>query len=399
MTKLRMITAGESHGKGHLAILEGLPSGLPLSEEDINKHLARRQKGYGRGDRMKIETDKVEFLSGVRHGLTMGSPVTLFVKNKDWENWQDVMSASPVDLTNPEIQEKMEEKKIEFVRPGHADLSGTLKYQQPDIRNVLERSSARETSARVAVGGLCMTFLSQFGINVFSHIVRIGPAGHTEYLVPKNFEEVRERAENSPVRCADPDLEQEMINAIDAAKEEGDTLGGLIQIVVTGLPVGLGSYVHWDRKLDGRLSQAIMSIPAIKSVEMGLGKRVSEIPGSNVHDEITPQNLNGHFFRKTNNAGGLEGGMTNGEPLIIHAAMKPIPTLKKPLESVNFKTGEVHTAHYERSDVCAVPAAGVVCESMTSYVIADALMEKLGGDSLKEMLINAENYKQLCQMR
>lgn len=389
---LRYLTSGESHGKGLTSIIEGMPAGLEISADYINKHLARRQKGYGRGGRMEIETDTAEILSGIRHGKTIGSPISLFIRNKDWENWQDVMSIENIDLTDETIQAKMLEKQIDFVRPGHADLYGTLKYQFEDIRNVLERSSARETAARVAIGAICLKLLEAFNISIFSHITKIGSAKTNTTLTELNIEQAKILAENSPVRCIDKNTEQLMIHEIDNAKEAGDTLGGMIQIIATGLPVGLGSYVHWDKRLDATIAQAIMSIPAIKSIEIGMGSKVASLPGSNVHDEIFPKDASGHYTYETNNAGGIIGGMSTGAPIIINAAMKPIPTLKKPLRSINFKTGEQHVAHYERSDVCATPAAGIVCESMLAITLATALLEKVGGDSLNESKTNYNNY-------
>lgn len=390
---LRYLTSGESHGKGLTSIIEGMPAGLEISAEYINKHLARRQKGYGRGGRMQIETDMVEIHSGIRHGKTIGSPISLFIKNKDWENWQDVMSVNEIDLTDENIQAKMLEKQIDFVRPGHADLYGTLKYQHEDIRNVLERSSARETAARVAIGAVCLKLLEEFNINIFSHITRIASAKLNTIITEENIQQAKILAENSPVRCIDKNTEQLMIHEIDNAKEAGDTLGGMIQIIATGLPIGLGSYVHWDRRLDANIAQSIMSIPAIKSVEVGMGSKVADLPGSSVHDEIFPKDESGHYTYETNNAGGIIGGMSTGAPIVINAAMKPIPTLKKPLRSINIKTGEEHVAHYERSDVCATPAAGIVCEAMLAITLASALLEKFGGDSLNEIKTNYNNYK------
>ncbi|MGD9581416.1 MAG: chorismate synthase [Vampirovibrionia bacterium] len=389
---MKFLTSGESHGKGLTSILEGLPAGLEITEEYINNKLLRRQKGYGRGGRMLIETDKAEIFSGVRHGKTIGSPIALLIRNKDWENWQQVMSINPVDLTDNVIQEKMQEKQIDFVRPGHADLSGTIKYQHDDIRNVLERSSARETAARVALGAICSKFLEEFNIKIFSHITKINNAKLNTNSNNIDIEKAAITAENSPVRCIDKDTEQLMIHEIDNARESGDTLGGMIQIIASGLPIGLGSYVHWDRRLDAMIAQHIMSIPAIKSIEIGMGSNVAVEPGSLVHDEIFPADNAIKFKRKTNNAGGIEGGMSNGEPLVINAAMKPIPTLKKPLRSINLKTKEEHIAHYERSDVCAVPAAGVVCEAMLAIALTSAFIEKFGGDSIEELKTNYNNY-------
>ena len=396
---LRFLTAGESHGKNLTAIIEGIPSGLEVTEEDINKHLSRRQKGYGRGGRMQIETDKVQINSGIRHGKTIGSPVSFTIENKDWQNWQEVMSSSPIDLTDERINEKMQQKQIDHVRPGHADLSGTLKYDHSDIRNVLERSSARETAARVAIGALCLKFLQEFDIDIFSHVLTISSVEVDLNKIPDDFKRAKSLAEESPVRCINKETEKLLIAEIDRAKEEGDTIGGIIQIIAHGLPVGLGSYVHWDRRLDANIAKAIMSIPAIKSVEIGLGSLVSNHPGSKAHDEIFPKDHSLEYQRQTNYAGGIEGGMTNGMPIIIRAAMKPIPTLKQPLRSVNINTGKEHLAHYERSDVCAVPAAGVVCEAMLAFSIAEAFIDKFGGDSIKEVKANYKNYRNNYQQR
>ncbi|OGI02992.1 MAG: chorismate synthase [Candidatus Melainabacteria bacterium GWF2_37_15] len=332
--QFRFLTAGESHGKCLTAIIEGVPAGFNIDVGNINKALVRRQEGYGRGGRMKIEKDRVIINSGVRHGYTTGAPVTLVIENKDWENWKTTMSVEPVDT---------EEKKITNVRPGHADLAGIIKYGLDDVRDVLERSSARETAMRVAVGAFVMEILREFGISIES-------------------------------KC------EIDTTAIDKAREEGDTLGGMFEVIAKNVPVGLGSHVHWDRRLDGKIAQAIMSIPAIKSVSIGLGEDVARLPGSKVHDEI-----NIDYTRKTNNAGGIEGGMSNGMPIVVKAAMKPIPTLKKPLKSVDIATGKEHIAHYERSDVCALEAASVVGEAMLAIVLIDAFLEKFGGDSKREM--------------
>jgi chorismate synthase len=396
---IRVLTAGESHGKSLTAIIEGLPANIEISKQYIDYHLQRRKKGYGRGGRMKIESDQVEILAGVRHGYTIGSPVSLSITNKDWVNWEVVMSSEPVDLNSQEVLKRLDQKKIEHVRPGHADLAGYLKYDQTDVRNVLERSSARETAARVAAYSISRKLLESFNVHIFSHVKRIGSAAIPDDYFPENFKIAAERAENSEVRCLIGDVEQRMKEEIDKAKETGDSLGGMIQIIAYGLPVGLGSYVHWDKRLDGIIAQAVMSVPAIKSVEIGMGSKVAEIPGSQVHDEFLSPADGSLYNRKTNNAGGLEGGMTNGMPLVINAAMKPIPTLKKPLQSVNIYTGEEHVAHYERSDVCAVPSAGIVCEAVLAHVLANAFIEKFGGDSIKEISTNYKNYTNISQVR
>ncbi len=380
----RFLTAGESHGEALTAIIEGLPAGLPLSEADIDADLARRQRGYGRGGRMKIERDHAHISAGVRWGMTLGSPLTLTIQNRDWENWKDTMAvgdppagASAKAVTRP--------------RPGHADLAGAMKYGHRDIRNVLERSSARETTARVAVAGVARRLLREFGITILSHVTEIGGVRIGPLALP--WEEIAQRAEASEVRCADPEAERAMIEAIDAAKGKGDTLGGVFEVVAIGCPVGLGSYVHWDRKLDGRLAQAFCSIHAIKGAEVGMGFEAARRPGSEVHDEILFDAVGG-FTRGTNSAGGLEGGVTNGQPVVVRAAMKPISTLRRPLRSVDLETKEAVEAVVERSDVCAVPAAGVVGEAMMAIVLAEAFLAKFGGDSLDEIRRNYRAYQE-----
>ena len=376
---LRYLTAGESHGPALTAIVEGLPSNLPISIELIDRQLWRRQQGHGRGGRMKIETDRVEILSGVRFGKTMGTPVAMNIHNKDWRNWTEKMAIqgdapdSVVEITKP--------------RPGHADLAGALKYHQEDVRNVLERASARNTATMVAVGSIARQLLAHFGIEVYGHVVELGPIKVERFA--GTIPEIAARAEQSEVRVADPEAEKSIIEAIDQAKADGNTLGGIFEVIVTGVPVGLGSYSMPDRKLDGRLAQALMSIQAIKGVEIGLGFEAARRPGSEVHDEI---GWNGDYYRRTNRAGGLEGGVTNGEPVIVRAAMKPIPTLYKPLESVDMRTKEAYRATIERSDVCAVPAACVVGEAMVAWTIAQAFLEKFGGDSVEEMKNNLDSY-------
>ena len=384
----RYLTGGESHGPSLTALIEGLPAGIPVDFDAINHQLKRRQGGYGRGDRQKIETDKVEIVSGVRFGKTLGSPVTLLVKNKDFENWLDRMSVSPVDSPTPPIVE---------ARPGHADFAGMMKYDTNDLRNILERSSARNTASTVAVGAICRGLLAEIGINVMSHVVTIG--GITcNYRLPINYSELNEKAEASPVRMADSLVSIEVISAIDEAGARGDTLGGVVEVVITGCPPGLGSHVHWDRKLDSRLAGAIMGIQAIKGVEIGMGFGVGLVPGSQVHDEIF-HSVGDGFTRSTNNAGGLEGGMTNGEPVVVRAAMKPLSTLKSPLKSVNMDTKAAVSAHFERSDVCAVPAAGVICEAVAAIVFTEAVLEKFGSDSLNELKRNVEGYLKTVDMR
>ena len=380
--RLRFLTAGESHGEALTAVIDGLPAGLALTEADINSDLARRQRGYGRGGRMKIEQDQAHISAGVRWGLTLGSPLTLTIRNRDWENWQQTMSVGPPPAGAAP-------KAVTRPRPGHADLAGAMKYGHRDIRNVLERSSARETTARVAVAGVAKRLLGEFGITILSHVSEIGGVRIGVLEVP--WEEVRRRAEASEVRCADRAAEAAMIEAIDRAKAAGDTLGGVFEVVALGCPVGLGSYVQWDRKLDGQLARAFCSIHAIKGAEIGLGFEAARRPGSQVHDEILFDKEAG-FHRGSNSAGGLEGGVTNGQPVVVRAAMKPISTLRKPLRSVDLDTREAVEAVVERSDVCAVPAAGVVGEAMMAIVLAEAFLEKFGGDSVDEIRRNYQGY-------
>lgn len=393
MTRLKFLTSGESHGKALSGIIEGMPAGLALSEEDIDTELRRRQKGYGRGGRMKIESDRAEILSGVRWGRTLGSPIALLIQNKDWENWRDGMS--------PDSGHEESIPPVTRPRPGHADLPGALKYGHSDIRNVLERSSARETAMRVAVGAIAKKFLSEFGITIGSYVLSIGREKsnvRSENLNGGNLLQLFNEAEKSLVRCPDENASRKMVKLIDRATKEGNSLGGTFEIFIAGLPPGLGSHVHWDRRLEGRIAAAVMSIQAIKGVEVGMGFEMSGRFGSEVMDEIfyekkSRSKIKGSkFFRKTNNAGGIEGGMTNGMPVIIRAAMKPIPTLRRPLMSVDIRTKKSFEASYERSDICAVPAAGVVGEAMAAIVAADAFLEKFGGDSLQETARNFGSY-------
>ncbi len=400
---MRFLSAGESHGPVQLAIVEGFPAGVPLSADAIDAQLARRQLGYGRGQRMKIETDRVHFRSGVRNGLTTGAPITLEVLNKDFANWQLSMSPEPLDPEDAARMEAVASKRITKVRPGHADYAGARKYRHEDVRDVLERSSARETTARVAVGALAGVLLAEFGIEIFSHVLSIGsvaaaPRSHVDCAAgsvaaaqdpQSDYPALKAAAEASPVRCADLQASAEMVALIDRTRSAGNTLGGVVEVIATGLPVGLGSYVQWDRRLDGRLAQALMAIPAIKGVEVGLGFEAARRPGSEVHDPFVPG-----FGRPSNHAGGIEGGISNGQPIVLRAAMKPIPTLIHPLPSVYLDTGEAVAAHFERSDVCAVPAAGVVAEAMVRWVLAEALLEKLGGDSLSELREHARSLYQ-----
>ena len=376
---VRFTTAGESHGRGLVGVLEGMPAGLPLNAATVNAELKRRMAGYGRGARMKIEADESEWLAGVRAGETIGSPIAMLVWNRDWTHWQDVMA--------PEAGAPGEERRrrVTRPRPGHADLTGALKFDRADARDILERASARETAARVACGAVCRALLAHLGVEIGSHVVELGgvvATPRTPLPVPLNS-----AADQSPVRCIDPDAEREMIARIDAAKAAGDTLGGVVEVVALGLPVGLGSHASWDTKLDGRLAQAIMSIPAVKAVGLGLGFEAARRKGSEVHDEILPG-----FVRATNRAGGTEGGMSTGEPLVVRAAMKPISTLMSPLATVDLTSGAVAQAQSERSDVTAVPAMGVIAEAMTALVLAQAVMEKFGGDSLGELRRNVDGY-------
>ena len=379
---LRFLTAGESHGRALVVILEGLPAGLRVDPDAIARDLRRRQGGYGRGRRMAIESDRADIISGVRAGETLGGPVAMLIENRDWPNWQHTMRATP---EAPADAGGARRGPVTRPRPGHADLSGGAKYERDDLRDVLERASARETAARVAAGALARQLLAHAGIRITSHVFTLG--SHT--LADRgqvDFARASALPDDSPLRCVDSNLEQLMIAEIDRAREAGDTIGGAFEVIATGVPVGLGSYVQWDRKLDGRLAQALMSIPAIKAVGIGLGPEVATRPGSRVHDEIvvgekTADNVTG-LTRPTNNAGGLEGGVTNGEDLRVSAYMKPISTLMKPLRSVDLATMSESPAAIERSDVCAVPAASVVGEAMVAFVLADALLERFGGDSV-----------------
>ncbi len=395
MSTLRFLTSGESHGKALTGIMEGIPAGLLVSSDDIDKDLKRRQGGYGRGGRMKIEQDRAQILSGVRFGKTIGSPITILIDNKDWQNWQDIMSA----------EFKVQSSKFKEVtkpRPGHADLAGAIKYDTHDIRDILERSSARETATRVALGAVAKKFLADFNVMVGSYVIQIGnvQVESSKLKVQSSEKELLEffkEAEKSSMRCPDKNASGKMVKLVDKASKEGNSLGGIFEVFVTGLPVGLGSHIQWDRRLEGRLSQALMSIQAIKGVEVGMGFEISNRFGSEVMDEIFYKSSkfqvpSSKFYRKTNYAGGIEGGMTNGMPVILRAAMKPIPTLRKPLRSVDINAKKPFKAAYERSDVCAVPAAGVVGEAMAALIIADAFLEKFGGDSLGEVKRNYYSY-------
>jgi chorismate synthase len=376
---IRFFTAGESHGQGLVIIVEGVPAALAISEEYIAAQLARRQRGYGRGGRMLIEQDRAHIMSGVRHGHTLGSPIGMTLENKDWANWQEAMAVTPIEG---------EAKRVTRIRPGHADLPGAMKYGFEDVRNVLERASARETAARVAAGAVAMRLLEEFGIKLHSHVMSIGGVWANPQE-PIDWEAV----EDSPVRCADPKAAIPMMAAIDAAKEAGDTVGGTVEVIAENVPIGLGSHVHWDRKIDGRIAQALMSINAVKATSIGPGWEIVDRRGSQVHDVIEPvTDPDRPWQRKTNRAGGTEGGMTNGMPLVARFAIKPIATMVNPLPSVDLDTGELVQAHYERSDVCQVPPAGVIGEAMVALVLADAFMEKFGGDSVPETRRNFEGY-------
>ncbi|ACX51804.1 chorismate synthase [Ammonifex degensii KC4] len=379
---LRYLTAGESHGQALLTIIEGMPAGLWLTADYIDRQLERRQGGYGRGARQRIERDRVEILSGVRGGFTLGSPIALKIANRDWENWREVM--------NPGLEARLDERVITRPRPGHADLAGALKYAFYDLRNVLERASARETVARVAAGAVARRFLEELGITLAGQVVQIGEVKATP--AEGTPEEIRSQADASPVYCPDPQASAAMVEAIERAEKAGDTLGGIFEVRVYGVPPGLGSYVHWDRRLDGRLAQALMSIPGIKGVEIGLGFALASLPGSRAHDEIFYSPVQG-YYRVTNRAGGLEGGVTNGEPIVVRAVMKPIPTLRKPLRSVDMFTKEPVAAAYERADICAVPAACVIGEAVVAWEIAAACLEKFGGDTMAELKESFLRYK------
>jgi chorismate synthase len=385
---LRFTTAGESHGPGLVSVLEGMVAGLPLAAEDVNAELARRQQGYGRGRRMQIERDEVEFLSGVRAGETMGSPIAMLIRNRDWKNWQDVMDPAPREGDpNPR------RRAVTRVRPGHADLTGILKYDRDDARDILERASARETTARVAAAAICRRFLAEFDVRIGSHVAHLG--GIDAARPDPMPDDLNAASDGSPVRMLDQAAEATVVRRIDEAKKAGDTLGGIGEVVVDGLPAGLGSHVSWDRKLDGRLAAALMSIPAVKGVEIGMGFEAARRTGAEVHDEIEPapgRTRAGNVRRRSNRAGGTEGGMTTGEPLVVRVAMKPISTLMRPLETVDVATGQAAAASAERSDVTAVPAMAVIAEAMVAFVVAQAWLEKFGGDSLDEVRRNVDGY-------
>src|SRR5437588_8908408 len=381
----RFNTAGESHGRALVAIVEGLPAGLAVNVEQINRELERRQWGYGRGGRMKIERDRVEILSGVRHGLSLGSPVALLVENKDWANWTEVMSVEPREV----LEEKS--RRVKRPRPGHADLAGGLKYGARDLRDILERASARETAARVACGTLARQLLAVFGVEIRSHVVQLG--GVPDSPLEVVWERIAVIPEDAPLRCADEEAQAAMVALIDEKRREGDTLGGVFEVVARGVVAGLGSHTSWDSKLDGRLARALVSIPAVKAVSIGAGVEAAGLPGSRVHDEIGYDPEGRAFVRPTNRAGGLEGGITNGEELRVRGFLKPISTLRRALSSVDIDTKQEERAAFERSDVTAVPAAGVIGEAMVALTLAEAMREKFGGDHVAEMRRNFESYR------
>jgi chorismate synthase len=390
---LRFTTAGESHGAALVSILEGMPAGVPLLAADVDSELARRQQGYGRGRRMQIERDTAEILSGVRAGETLGSPIAMLIRNRDWANWQEIMDPAPRGTDTGPDGRAPRARAVTRPRPGHADLAGVLKYDRDDARDILERASARETTARVAAGAICRRLLREFGISIGSHLVQLGDiAAARPETMPAD---INAAADASPLRTLDPDAEACMVARIDEIKRAGNTLGGICEVVCDGLPVGLGSHVSWDRKLDGRIGAAILSIPAVKGVEIGMGFEAARRTGAEVHDEIEMapgQARSGHVRRRSNRAGGLEGGMTTGEPLVVRVAMKPISTLMRPLDTIDTATRAPAAAVAERSDVTAVPAMGVIAEAMVAFVAAHALLEKFGGDSLGEVRRNFDAY-------
>lgn len=396
---LRFISGGESHGPSLISILEGFPAGLLLDINRIDDEMARRQQGYGRGNRQKIETDRAEFIGGVRHGITTGAPVCMLIRNRDFENWRYVMSPAPIDAMKPEAKEQLEKKRIATFRPGHADLPGTVKFRQKDIRDVLERASARETASRVAAGAVCSQLLERFGVRAASHVVRVGSIQAASTSPQLDIGEIIALASKSELSCLDPTATEAMKELIRVAWQDGDSLGGVVEVVVDGLPVGLGSYTQWDRKLDAQLAQAIMSIQAIKAVEIGDGFENAGRPGSIVHDAIHPAQPPSRlpFQRSSNHAGGIEGGMTNGERLCLRAYMKPIPTMRKGLDSISFPQFGADKAHYERSDVCAIAAASVVCKAMVCLVLANAFTDKFGGDNIADMEAAVNSYAAHCR--
>ncbi len=393
MSRIRFLTAGESHGQGLVGILEGIPAGLKISEDEIFHELQRRQTGYGRGGRMQIETDRARIMSGVRFGKSLGSPIALLIQNADWKNWTTKMAVEESEQSVPEIH---------VPRPGHADFAGALKYGHTDVRNVLERASARETAMRVALGAIAKKLLDEFAIKIVSHVVQIHSVknaftvvnyGVNDQNVGFELQEISDMADESSLRCLDSQIEKQMTAVIDEAKANRDTVGGVFEVVALNVPVGLGSHVHWDRKLDALVSNAMMSIPAMKGVDIGAGFKTASLFGSEVHDQIFYDKKKKCYYRSSNHAGGLEGGITNGMPLVVRVAMKPISTLMQPLDSVDMATKEKVQAHVERSDVCAVPAASIIGESILALVLADAFLEKFGGDSIDEIQNTYEYWK------
>ncbi|MBI4532653.1 MAG: chorismate synthase [Candidatus Melainabacteria bacterium] len=398
---LRFLTSGESHGSALIGILDGFPSGLALDVHLIDDALKHRQMGYGRGARQKLESDSVEIIGGVRHGVTSGAPISFAIRNKDWENWQHVMSALSVDLSAPGVVKQLKNKAIKRFRPGHADLAGTLKYRQKDIRDVLERASARETAARVAVGAICQQLLGELGVTLASHVVQVGSVKAPNVCPETNLKDLEQRVLLSEVFCADEGASQDMKALIKSAWQQGDSLGGVVEVLADGLPVGLGTYTQWDSRLDGQIAQALMSVQAMKAVEIGDGVEAAALLGSLVHDAVYP--VSGKvksgglpFTRKTNHAGGIEGGMTNGERLRVKAYMKPLPTLRKGLPSVSFPEFTADIAHYERSDVSAIAAASVVCKAMLAFVLAKAFIDKFGGDTIVDIKLALTGYVEYC---
>jgi len=383
---MRYLTAGESHGPQLTVIIEGVPAGMPLLAEHINESLKRRQKGYGRGRRMEIESDRVEIVSGVRHGVTIGSPITFVIENKDWKHWKNIMGIEPHLYEDVEVK-----RKVTRPRPGHADLNGGMKYNHRDMRNVLERSSARETAARVAAGAVAKQLLSYLQVEITSHVIEIGGV-KAEVDYKMGMDDMRRISEESPVRCLDKLAETKMMEVIDQAKKEGDSIGGIVEVIAEGMPPGVGSYVHYDRKLDAKIAGAVVSINAFKGVEFGIGFQAAKLPGSMVHDEIGWDQTNG-YYRLTNRLGGFEGGMTTGMPIVVRGVMKPIPTLYKPLKSVDIESKQPFDASIERSDSCAVPSAAVVCEHVVAWELAVALTEQFYSDQFHELKRQVEKYR------
>ncbi len=396
---LRFLTSGESHGQTLVAILDGIPAGLSINIDRVNEELRSRQQGYGRGARQKIETDTADFVGGVRHGTTTGAPLAILVRNRDWDNWRHVMSVSAVDFDSPEVQEQIKKKEITRFRPGHADLPGTFKFRQKDIRDVLERASARETAARVAVGAVCQELLRAVGVKVVAHVIEVGGIPGNGQVDAMHLDKVQKLVSESEMFCVDPEATEKMKVSVKSAWQEGDSLGGVVEVLADGLPVGLGSYTQWDLKIDGQIAQAVMSTQAIKAVEIGDGVNNSSRPGSQVHDALYPADASTGlpFSRKTNHAGGIEGGMTNGSRLRVRAYMKPIPTMRRGLASLAFPSFTAETAHYERSDVCAVPAASVVVKAMVSFALARAILDKFGGDTMIDTERAVSAYSEYCR--